>query len=139
MLVDENFFWKICLKTIILLPNRQKTDRKPTKNRQFVGFANFLCRFLSVLKNRQKPTKFCRFSDTKPTSVLSVAILGYKAIEIIISLEFLHLPGLSSFQVRSARRVESYHTTRHQLFFYTFQISTFLSLRKSIPTLSAVT
>ena len=34
---------------------------------------------MSVLKNRQKPTKSCRFSDTKPTWTLSVPILAQRS------------------------------------------------------------
>ena len=47
MLVGENFFWKICLKTIILVPkstkNQQKTDKNPTKKPT-------ICRFLKAIR-----------------------------------------------------------------------------------------
>jgi hypothetical protein len=75
-------WWKFLFKNVTENHNSgPKINKNPTENRQKtdtgVGFSIFLCRFLSVLKNRQKPTKSCRFSDTKPTSILSVAILGY--------------------------------------------------------------
>ena len=74
-------WWKFLFKNVTENHNSgPKINKNPTENRQKndigVGFSIFLCRFLSVLKNRQKPTKSCRFSDTKPTSILSVAILG---------------------------------------------------------------
>ena len=74
-------WWKFLFKNVTENRNSgPKINKNPTENRQKtdtgVGFSIFLCRFLSVLKNRQKPTKSCRFSDTKPTWTLSVPILA---------------------------------------------------------------
>ena len=70
---NAQFFSKILTKN--RQKNRQKTDKKPTPYR----FLKFSVSVFVGRKKTDKTDKICRFSDTRPTKILSVAILDQNA------------------------------------------------------------
>jgi hypothetical protein len=72
------FLQKFLFLLNILTENRRKTDKKTDKKPTPCRFLKFSVSVFVGKKKADKTDKFCRFSDNRPTEILSVAILALR-------------------------------------------------------------